>query len=252
MTSTLLIRLEAPIQSWGDAASKWDYRTTGPRPTKSGVIGLIANAMGRDFTDPIDDLAALRFAVRADRPGHVEIDTRIAGGGTFPLDARTRWDNPKLVPSANGRINYGAPRAAANHAWTAAGRAGVFRTATFLAHAAFLASVTGDDTTIADVADALQRPARLVVLGRRAHPPAHDLHYRTLDGDHHTDWVNSEPVLPGGEPRPRVWIEDPDGQVAYEQPATGLARGAARHPTRIATYTSTPPLTTHTTTGGMR
>lgn len=66
--STLIIRLEAPLQSWG-VDGRWITRDTNPVPTKSGVIGLIANALGRRREDPIDDLATLRFGVRVDRAG---------------------------------------------------------------------------------------------------------------------------------------------------------------------------------------
>ena len=37
--STLLLRVAAPLQSWG-IDSKFDIRRTGREPSKSGVIGL--------------------------------------------------------------------------------------------------------------------------------------------------------------------------------------------------------------------
>jgi len=43
--STLLLKLAAPMQSWG-LASKFDTRDTAREPTKSGVIGLLAAALG--------------------------------------------------------------------------------------------------------------------------------------------------------------------------------------------------------------
>ena len=45
MMATLLLRLAAPMQSWGDE-SKYDIRQTGKAPSKSGVIGLLAAALG--------------------------------------------------------------------------------------------------------------------------------------------------------------------------------------------------------------
>ena len=50
--STLLLRLAAPLQSWG-IDSKFDIRRTGREPSKSGVIGLICAALGikRDDED---------------------------------------------------------------------------------------------------------------------------------------------------------------------------------------------------------
>ncbi len=66
--STLLLRLAAPLQSWG-VASKFDTRDTAREPTKSGVIGLLAAALGRSRTESLDDLKELRFGVRIDQPG---------------------------------------------------------------------------------------------------------------------------------------------------------------------------------------
>jgi len=44
-TGHLALLLDAPLQSWG-FASRFQRRTTGLQPTKSGVIGLICAAMG--------------------------------------------------------------------------------------------------------------------------------------------------------------------------------------------------------------
>ena len=64
--STLLLRLAAPMQSWG-TDSKFEWRRTERAPTKSSVIGLIAAALGRMRNESIDDLKALRFGVRVDK-----------------------------------------------------------------------------------------------------------------------------------------------------------------------------------------
>lgn len=66
--STLLLRLAAPLQSWGVDA-KFDRRGTERVPSKSAVIGLVAAALGRRRTDSVDDLLALRFGVRVDKEG---------------------------------------------------------------------------------------------------------------------------------------------------------------------------------------
>ncbi|HEO65907.1 MAG TPA: CRISPR-associated protein Cas5, partial [Spirochaetes bacterium] len=41
----IILRLEGPIQSWGEK-SFWDERDTSSMPTKSAVIGMIAGCMG--------------------------------------------------------------------------------------------------------------------------------------------------------------------------------------------------------------
>lgn len=242
--STLLLRLEGPAQGWGDAASRWDYRTSMPRPTKSGTLGLLANALGRDFTDPTDDLAALQYGVRADRPGHIEYDFRVAGGGTFPLDALTAHTNSRLDGDAMSRVNYGPPRPSKDNAWTEAGREGIRRPATFIADAAFLASLTGDTALLEQAAAALDRPARLLSLGRRAHPPSHPILHTLLDGDQHETWADTVALLPTATATsPDTWVEThvagPGASVFYEQPSP--RRGGGHGPILLTHTTTRPP-----------
>ena len=45
MKYTLLLRLKAPMQSWG-VSSRFSIRDTGKEPSKSGVIGLFCAALG--------------------------------------------------------------------------------------------------------------------------------------------------------------------------------------------------------------
>ena len=71
--STLLLRLAAPFQSWG-SESKFEIRHTFNEPTKSGVIGLLAAALGRKRDDDITDLNALHFGVRTDQQGTLQQD----------------------------------------------------------------------------------------------------------------------------------------------------------------------------------
>ena len=40
--AVLLLRLAAPLQSWGNDDSKFETRKTWREPSKSGVIGMIA------------------------------------------------------------------------------------------------------------------------------------------------------------------------------------------------------------------
>lgn len=86
-TSVLLARLAGPLQSWG-ALARFARRDTQAHPTKSGCVGLIAAALGLDRTDPLGDLADLRFAARADRPGVAHRDYHTVGGGSYPLRPR--------------------------------------------------------------------------------------------------------------------------------------------------------------------
>lgn len=91
MPSTLLLQLDAPMQSWG-IQSNFTHRDTGLEPSKSGVIGLLCAALGkpRDEAHPdnlgkptLKQLAALRMGVRVDREGLVKRDFHTAGKDGF-------------------------------------------------------------------------------------------------------------------------------------------------------------------------
>ena len=68
--STLLLRMSAPLQAWG-YESKFETRRTSREPTKSGVIGLLASALGRSRDESVQDLNELSFGVRVDHEGEV-------------------------------------------------------------------------------------------------------------------------------------------------------------------------------------
>ncbi len=74
---TLLLRLSAPMQSWG-VQSRFTVRDSGREPSKSGVVGLLCAALGRPRSAPIEDLAALRMGVRVDRAGALRVDFHTA------------------------------------------------------------------------------------------------------------------------------------------------------------------------------
>ena len=76
---TLLLRLVGPMQSWG-TTSRFDQRDTGKEPSKSGVVGLIAAAMGidRDNWTDLEPLTHVALGVRHDRPGMPKRDYQTA------------------------------------------------------------------------------------------------------------------------------------------------------------------------------
>lgn len=132
--SVLALQLAGPLQSWG-ASARFARRTTEHAPTKSGVIGLLAAALGRARDADLADLAALRFGVRVDQPG-----TRLRDYQTAH-----HLDTGKSMPISE-RF--------------------------YLADAVFVAAVEGDDTLITELDQALRHPVFLPYLGRRSCPPA--------------------------------------------------------------------------------
>lgn len=85
MSHTLALCLDAPMQSWG-LRSRFQSRDTAQEPTKSGVIGLLAAALGirREDTDRVQELAGTRMGVRVDREGLVERDYHTANNVPNP------------------------------------------------------------------------------------------------------------------------------------------------------------------------
>lgn len=132
--SVLVLRLAGPLQSWGDS-SRFVTRGTRREPTKSGVLGMVAAALGRGRTDSVDDLAALRFGVRVDQPGTVARDyhTVATGSGKAAHSILTeRW---------------------------------------YLADSVFVVGLEGDESLLITLATALEHPVFSFGLGRRSCPP---------------------------------------------------------------------------------
>ncbi|KAA8819411.1 type I-E CRISPR-associated protein Cas5/CasD [Bifidobacterium rousetti] len=86
----LLMRLAAPMQSWG-SSSRFTRRETEMCPTKSGVIGMVAAALGVKRDESLERFMGLRFGVRIDQPGTLMSDfqtARMDNGDMLPLSRR--------------------------------------------------------------------------------------------------------------------------------------------------------------------
>lgn len=131
--SVLLLRLAGPLQSWG-SASRFARRETNAEPTKSGVLGLLAAALGKRRTDPIEELLGLTFGVRVDQPGSIIQDFHTArdhNGKSMPLTRRF-----------------------------------------YLSDALFIAGLEGSDPLIETLDAAVRSPQFPLFLGRRSCPPS--------------------------------------------------------------------------------
>lgn len=181
-TATVTFRLVGPQQAWSSRERR-AYRPTQDHPTKSGVIGLVANALGRDRSDDITDLVGLRLGVRADRPGVVESDYHTSGSGGFPLLPIEALDDPTLARAAAKGLPLDRPYAVpknirrdskgvlVGNRTIKPGVANVILTTDeYLADAAFTIALTGDRTLVEQISAALAAPARSLHLGRKAYP----------------------------------------------------------------------------------
>lgn len=96
MNGVLLIALAGPMQSWG-TRSRFQERDTNAEPSKSGVIGLLCAALGRDRSAPLEDLVALELGVRVDAEGvplkdyHTTQDVALADGKGRSSSISNRW-----------------------------------------------------------------------------------------------------------------------------------------------------------------
>lgn len=146
MSYSLLLLLKGPLQSWGDE-SRYNTRATGNTPSKSGVIGLLAAAQGRQRTDSIEDLVALDFAVRVDQ------------SGTLLRDYQTAQPWQK-APKANASLV----------------------TRHFLSDAAFVAAIGSEDKELLEgLQGHLRQPTYPLFLGRRSCPAPINLDLGIVD-----------------------------------------------------------------------
>lgn len=158
--TSLVLRLAGPLQSWG-TASQFNRRETAGEPTKGGVTGLLAAAQGRRRADPIEDLLALRLAVRTDQPGTLLRDYHTVSDyrGVPLLSASVKdkgKDKGRQTPTSPAKYTHVTQRF-------------------YLQDAVFVAALTGPTALLADLAAALRRPAFPLALGRRACVPTQPL-----------------------------------------------------------------------------
>lgn len=155
---TLLLRLSAPLQSWG-SESVYDNRETDYIPTKSGVIGMLAAALGRKRDDSLEDLAKLEFGIRVDQQGMRLNDFQITQMGE------------RLNANLSNRV--------------------------YLSDAIFLAGLScGDIGFLKDLEDALKHPRFTVFLGRRSCPPTQPLVLGIRDRDLYQSLLEEEWLVP--------------------------------------------------------
>lgn len=156
--STLLLRLAAPLQSWG-TGSYFDNRKTDYYPSKSGVIGMIAAAMGRARTDDLSDLRALRFGIRIDYGGKIIDDFQVT----------------KMGEKLNSNLSHRE----------------------YLSDAIFLVGFESENTEfLNEIVNALKNPVFTIFLGRKSCPPTEPVVLDILNDDLYTSLFEEEWLMP--------------------------------------------------------
>ncbi|NLE30597.1 MAG: type I-E CRISPR-associated protein Cas5/CasD [Phycisphaerae bacterium] len=146
--NTLFLRLEGPLQAWGQHESKFAIRRTAEAPTKSGIVGLLCAAMGirrNDFPNHQQKFNSLAMAVRMDSPGIRWWDYHTVGAG-MQMQIAERIGKTKDGPLLSRRE--------------------------YLCDAQFLVVLQGTFDFIAELAAAIRKPQWSLYLGRKCCPPS--------------------------------------------------------------------------------
>lgn len=190
MANTLFLRLEGPLQAWGERA-RWSVRDSAPEPTKSGVVGLLGCALGLKADEDLRDLSrSLRMGVRCDRPGSPLVDYHTVCGG---------------VLSAEGKVKKTASTGKAET---------VVSHRSYLCDACFLVALQvthGPNDLIERLATAVQQPNWPVYLGRKSCVPSVPVFAGVGDFPSLENalaaWPAQDGNRPGGAKRARAVIE---------------------------------------------
>lgn len=150
--NSLFLRLEGPLQSWGDQESKFVVRRTAEAPTKSGVIGMLCAALGvsrpQASGEWLPKLSALHMGVRIDWPGVRWWDYHTVG-------ARMQM----RIAEGEGKTKPGA----------------MLTRREYLCDASFLVALRGEPALIAELETAMGNPRWTPYLGRKSCPPSRPL-----------------------------------------------------------------------------
>ena len=142
---TLLLRLAGAMQSWG-TTSRFDQRDTGKEPSKSGVVGILAAALGIDrenWTD-LEPLTRLSMGTRHDRSGVPKRDYQTA---------------QQIISADHSKIHETA-----------------VTTRDYLGDAVFLVGLEGEDRSLMErIHAALRDPVWPLALGRKSYVPSESI-----------------------------------------------------------------------------
>ncbi len=160
--SFLAFQIDAPMQSWG-VASRYQHRESESFPTKSGVTGVLAAALGIDKHAPDEDeaiapLADLKMTVLHAPKQHKRSAQRLSdfhtvGGG---YDRKDNFEKMHIVRTADGKVSAHA----------------VITHRTYLTDTRFIVLLEGATSLLEQCATALENPKWGVWFGRKCCIPA--------------------------------------------------------------------------------
>ena len=191
--STLLyFWLEGPMQSWG-LRSKWDLRDTAREPTKSGILGLLACALGYKRDD---------HRIETQLEKNLIIGIRIEKSGVIDWDFQTVMGKHVKADGSHEKRTIVSPRA-------------------YLQDSAFLIIISGPIELIKKCKSALEAPKWPIFLGRKCNIPTHPIignltkSYKSIqDALEKINWLyDKEEEVPN---QLRCVLEDPTGNLTQQ------------------------------------
>lgn len=198
----LVLRLDGPLQSWGENA-KWDFRDSSTMPTKSGIVGLLGCAMGVERSSPVlVELAqSITVAVRADRPGVKFVD--------FQTVKTDRLMTASGTPRNKNASTIVSPRG-------------------YLQDACFTVFIDTTPEWQKRIIEALENPKWCMYLGRKNCVPGRPIQAKVVESD---DMLKALEEYPAAERAAKTMVyecEIPDSTVASIQRPDDLI-GVNRH-----------------------
>jgi CRISPR system Cascade subunit CasD len=169
---TLLLRLNAPLQSWG-TSSTFNTRDTGYYPSKSGVIGMVASALGYDRNVDkklLEELSGLKFGIRIDNRGILINDYQVTEIKEYEFGK-----NRSEMKNYNSNISNRR----------------------YLSDATFLVGLESEDRQLIEkLFNAVKNPKFALFLGRRSCPPSFPLVLGVKEENLYDALYNMEWLLP--------------------------------------------------------
>jgi CRISPR system Cascade subunit CasD len=185
-------------------------------PSKSGVVGLLAAALGLPRGSNLGELAALRMAVRIDQQGELLMDYHTVSGASHATGDPA---GQRLPTAAAGRLKVKDSTKVTRRY--------------YLSDAVFVAAFSGDAAVLGRAGAALLRPRYPLALGRRSCPPSRPVDLGLLPDAtdveaalEATEWQaaaflkNRHQSSGAGSLQLRTVVEDPAGtETLNDQPA---------------------------------
>lgn len=160
----LMFRLSAPMVSWGGVAMG-SHRPSLPHPTKSAIMGLVSAALGlsRCGKDSASIAAGYGFAVRIESPGAPMTDYHTV---QTPQEGKCRFTRAHELNAV--RVHT------------------VLSTREYFMDADYTVALWDAGSvgySLEQIAQALERPAFVLYLGRKSCPPSMPLAPKIVDAD---------------------------------------------------------------------